>query len=124
MRSALNGLELAARSTAPASDGQIYLTLSVIEESVQKRSLVADKDGDGHYDVISAFQKSIRGSDTDAALHYLAQLIAAGDLVSIARRLVVIAYEDIGLANPPAVERAVTAVQAAERIGFPRRGFR
>lgn len=119
LRSALNGLELAARSTAPASDGQIYLTLSVIEESVQKRSLVADKDGDGHYDVISAFQKSIRGSDTDAALHYLAQLIAAGDLVSIARRLVVIAYEDIGLANPPAVERAVTAVQAAERIGFP-----
>ncbi len=119
LRSALNGLELAARSTAPASDGQIHLTLSVIEESVQKRSLVADKDGDNHYDVISAFQKSIRGSDTDAALHYLAQLITAGDLTSIARRLMVIAYEDIGLANPPAVEHAVTAVQAAEQIGLP-----
>lgn len=119
LRAALNGLELAAKSTAPDEKGQIQLTLPVIEESIQKKSLVADKNGDGHYDVISAFQKSIRGSDTDAALHYLAQLVAAGDLPSIMRRLMVIAYEDVGLANPPAVQRAVTAVQAAERLGLP-----
>lgn len=119
LRSALNGLELAARSTDPGPDGKIHLTLPVIEESVQKKALSADKDGDAHYDVISAFQKSIRGSDVDAALHYLARLIEAGDLTSIARRLMVIAYEDIGLANMPAVQRAVTAVQAAQQIGLP-----
>lgn len=119
LRSALNGLELAAKSTDPAQDGKIHLTLPIIEECVQKKALAADKDGDAHYDVISAFQKSIRGSDVDAALHYLARLIAAGDLPSIARRLTVIAYEDIGLANPPAVQRAITAIQAAEKIGLP-----
>lgn len=109
LRSALNGLELAAKSTDPGDDGKIHLTLPIIEESVQKKALGADKDGDAHYDVISAFQKSIRGSDTDAALHYLARLVEAGDLPSIARRLMVIAYEDIGLANMPAAQRAVTA---------------
>lgn len=119
LRSALNGLELAAKSTDPAQDGKIHLTLPIIEECVQKKALAADKDGDAHYNVISAFQKSIRGSDVDAALHYLARLIAAGDLPSIARRLTVIAYEDIGLANPPAVQRAITAIQAAEKIGLP-----
>lgn len=119
LRSALNALELAARSTDPNDDGTIHLTLPIIEECVQKKALTADKDGDAHYNVISAFQKSIRGSDVDASLHYLARLIAAGDLPSIARRLTVIAYEDIGLANPPAVQRAVTAIQAAEKIGLP-----
>ncbi len=119
LRSALNGLELAAKSTSPNDAGQIHLTLPIIEESVQKRSLVADKNGDGHYDTVSAFQKSIRGSDVDAALHYLARLIEAGDLPSIARRLSVIAYEDVGLANPPACERTILAIQAAERLGFP-----
>ena len=119
LRSAFNGLELAARSTDPGPDGKIHLPLPVIEESVQKKALSADKDGDAHYDVISAFQKSIRGSDVDAALHYLARLIEAGDLTSIARRLMVIAYEDIGLANMPAVQRAVTAVQAAQQVGLP-----
>lgn len=119
LRSALNGLELAAKSTDPSSDGTIHLTLPIIEESVQKKAIAADKDGDAHYDVISAFQKSIRGSDTDAALHYLARLIEAGDLQIIARRLMVTAYEDIGLANMPAVQRAVTAVQVATQIGFP-----
>ncbi len=119
LRSALNGLELAAKSTDPNEDGIIHLTLSVIEESVQKKIINSDRDGDAHYDVISAFQKSIRGSDTDAALHYLARLIEAGDLISICRRLIVIAYEDIGLANMPAVQRAVTAVQAAQQIGLP-----
>ncbi|WP_295746306.1 replication-associated recombination protein A [uncultured Limosilactobacillus sp.] len=119
LRSALNGLELAARSTDPADDGVIHLTLPVIEESIQKKAIAADRNGDAHYDVISAFQKSIRGSDTDAALHYLGRLVEAGDLPIIARRLMVIAYEDIGMANPPAAQRAVTAVQAAERLGFP-----
>lgn len=119
LRSALNGLELAAKSTDPDKDGIIHLTLPVIEESVQKKAIASDRDGDAHYDVISAFQKSIRGSDTDAALHYLARLIEAGDLISICRRLIIIAYEDIGLANMPAVQRAITAVQAAQQIGFP-----
>ena len=119
LRSALNDLELAAKSTDPDKVGIIHLTLPVIEESVQKKAIASDRDGDAHYDVISAFQKSIRGSDTDAALHYLARLIEAGDLISICRRLIVIAYEDIGLANMPAVQRAVTAVQVAQQIGFP-----
>lgn len=119
LRSALNGLELAAKSTDPDENGIIHLTLPIIEESVQKKAITSDRDGDAHYDVISAFQKSIRGSDTDAALHYLARLIEAGDLISICRRLIVIAYEDIGLANMPAVQRAVTAVQAAQQIGLP-----
>lgn len=118
LRSALNGLELAARSTSPTK-GVIHLTLPVIQESVQKRTITADKNGDGHYDIISAFQKSIRGSDVDAALHYLGLLIESGDMVSITRRLTVIAYEDVGLANPPACARTIQAINAAERLGFP-----
>lgn len=119
LRSALNGLELAAQSTPPTDDGLIHITLAVAEECFQRKALVGDKNGDAHYDVISAFQKSIRGSDTDAALHYLAQLVAAGDLPSICRRLMVIAYEDIGLANLPAAARTVQAVQAAQQLGLP-----
>lgn len=119
LRSALNGLELAAKSTPPAADDLITIDLDVIEECVQKKALVHDKDGDAHYDVISAFQKSIRGSDADAALHYMGRLIEAGDLPSISRRLLTIAYEDIGLANPQAAARTVQAVTAAEKIGFP-----
>ena len=119
LRSALNGLELAVKSTAPSEDGKVHITLPIVEETVQRKALTADKDGDGHYDVISALQKSIRGSDTDAALHYLARLIEAGDLPIIARRLRVIAYEDIGLANPTVAARAVTAIEAAEKLGFP-----
>lgn len=115
----MNGLELAAKSTNPDANGTINLTLPIIEECVQKKAFSHDKDGDAHYDVISAFQKSIRGSDTDAALHYLARLVTAGDLPSIARRLTVIAYEDIGLANPPACARVVESVTAAQRLGFP-----
>ena len=102
LRSALNGLELAVMSTAPDDLGVITIDLQTIEECVQRKALVQDKDGDAHYDVISAFQKSIRGSDTDAALHYMARLLEAGDLPSIIRRLLTIAYEDIGLANPNA----------------------
>ncbi|MGI6155561.1 MAG: replication-associated recombination protein A [Enterococcus lemanii] len=119
LRSALNGLELAAKSTPKNERGVIHLTLPIIEECVQRKSLTHDKDGDAHYDVISAFQKSIRGSDVDAALHYLARLVEAGDLAIICRRLLVIAYEDIGLANPSAASRTVNAVLAAEKIGFP-----
>ena len=91
----------------------------MFEESVQKKALSVDKDGDAHYDVISAVQKSIRGSDTDAALHYLARLIEAGDLPIIARRLMVTAYEDIGLANPELAARVLPAIQTVERLGLP-----
>lgn len=119
LRSALNALELAVTSTPADESGVINVDQTVAQECLQKRVLTADSDGDAHYDVISAFQKSIRGSDTDAALHYLARLIAAGDLPAIVRRLITIAYEDIGLANPQAAARTIQAVQAAERIGFP-----
>ncbi|AQP53678.1 recombinase RarA [Vagococcus penaei] len=119
LRSALNGLELAAMSTPPNNNGIIQLTLSILEECVQKKALYHDKDGDAHYDVISAFQKSIRGSDVHAAMHYLARLVEAGELVTICRRLLVIAYEDVGLANPGACSRTVSAVQAAEKLGLP-----
>lgn len=119
LRSALNGLELAVLSTPKNTDDVIHITLPIIEETIQKKSLSADKDGDAHYDVISALQKSIRGSDTDAALHYAARIIESGDLNILARRLTVIAYEDIGLANPTAVQRAVLATQAAQALGLP-----
>lgn len=119
LRSALNGLELAARSTPKGPGGIIHLTLTIIEECVQRKALTHDKDGDAHYDVISAFQKSIRGSDVDGALHYLGRLVEAGDLAIICRRLMVIGYEDIGLANPAAAARTVNAVLAAERLGLP-----
>lgn len=119
LRSALNGLELAVSSTPVNESNQIIINLTIAEECMQKKSFSHDKNGDAHYDVLSAFQKSIRGSDVNAALHYLGRLIEAGDLDSIARRMIVIAYEDIGLANPQAGPRAVAAVQAAERLGFP-----
>ncbi|MED4965799.1 replication-associated recombination protein A [Heyndrickxia coagulans] len=119
VRSALNALELAVISSEPDNDGVIHITLDIAEECLQKKSLAHDKDGDAHYDVLSAFQKSIRGSDANAALHYLGRLIEAGDLPSIARRLLVIAYEDIGLASPQAGARTLAAIEAAERLGFP-----
>lgn len=119
LRQALNGLELAVSSTPEDANNNIYIDLTIAEQCMQKKSFSHDKDGDAHYDVLSAFQKSIRGSDVNASLHYLGRLIEAGDLDSIARRLIVIAYEDIGLANPQAGPRALAAVEAAERIGFP-----
>jgi putative ATPase len=119
VRSTLNALELAALSTNPNEDGLIHITVEIAEECLQKKAFVHDKDGDGHYDVLSAFQKSIRGSDVNAALHYLGRLVEAGDLPSISRRLLVIAYEDIGLASPQAGARTLAAVQTAEKIGFP-----
>lgn len=119
LRSALNGLELAVLSTKPDDNQQIHITLPIIEETVQRKALSADKDGDAHYDVISALQKSIRGSDVDAALHYAARIIESSDINILARRLTVIAYEDIGLANPGAAQRAITAIQAAQSLGLP-----
>ncbi|WP_294976375.1 replication-associated recombination protein A [uncultured Leuconostoc sp.] len=120
LRSALNGLELAVLSTPPnKKDNIINITLPIIEETIQRKSMSSDKDGDAHYDVISALQKSIRGSDVDAALHYAARIVESGDLAILTRRLTVIAYEDIGLANPSAVQHAVIAIQAAQTLGFP-----
>lgn len=118
LRSILNGLELSVLSTEE-QDGVIHIDLKSIEESVQKKAISADKDGDSHYDVISAFQKSIRGSDPDAALLYLARLLEAGELTTAIRRLLVCAYEDVGLANPQACQRAVQAAQVAQMVGLP-----
>lgn len=119
LRSALNALELAAESTEADETGTVHIPLAIAEECLQRKAMTHDKDGDAHYDVISAFQKSIRGSDVHAALHYLARLVEAGELQIICRRLMIIAYEDIGLANPAGAARAVTAVMAAEKTGFP-----
>jgi putative ATPase len=119
VRSSLNALELAVMSTKADEDGIIRIDLSIAEECIQRKSFTHDKDGDAHYDVLSGFQKSIRGSDVNAALHYLGRLIEAGDLQSIGRRLLVIAYEDIGLASPQAGARTLAAIKTAERIGFP-----
>ena len=119
LRAAYNTLELAALSTPKNEDGQVQLTLDILQDSLQSSHLTLDKDGDGHYDLLSALQKSIRGSDVDASLHYGARLIKGGDLDSLARRLTVIAYEDIGLANPQAQIHTVTGLEAAKRIGLP-----
>ena len=119
LRSAFNSLELAVLSTQPQKDKARHITLDVMKNSLQRSYLTMDKNGDGHYDILSALQKSIRGSDVNASLHYAARLIEAGDLPSLARRLTVIAYEDIGLANPDAQIHTVTALEAAQRIGFP-----
>ncbi|MEL4030430.1 replication-associated recombination protein A [Caldifermentibacillus hisashii] len=119
LRSALNGLELAVLSTEPSDDGIIHINVEIAGECIQKKGFSHERDGDAHYDVLSGFQKSIRGSDVNAALHYLGRLIVAGDLPSIVRRLLVIAYEDVGLANPQAAARTVAAVTTAEKIGFP-----
>lgn len=119
LRSAFNSLDLAVLSTSADHAGVRHITLDIMENSLQKSYITMDKDGDGHYDVLSALQKSIRGSDVNASLHYAARLIEAGDLPSLARRLTIIAYEDIGLANPDAQIHTVTALEAAQKIGFP-----
>ncbi|MCE5097540.1 replication-associated recombination protein A [Staphylococcus devriesei] len=118
VRSALNALELAVLS-AEVINNTRHVTIEDAKDCLQKGAFVSDKDGDMHYDVMSAFQKSIRGSDVNAALHYLARLIEAGDLPTIVRRLLVISYEDIGLASPSAGQRTLAAIQSAERLGFP-----
>jgi len=119
-RKALNSLEIAALTTPPEADGFIHITLAVAEQCIQKKAVVYDGDGDAHYDTISAFIKSMRGSDPDAALYWLAKMIHAGeDPRFIARRIVIHAAEDVGLADPMALVLAVAAHQAAEFIGWP-----
>lgn len=119
-RHALTALEVAVRSTPASDDGVIHLTLDVIQECVQRRQVQYDKKEDGHYDTISAFIKSIRGSDPDAAIYWLAKMLVAGeDPRFIARRLVISASEDIGNADPRGLTVAVAALQAVEFVGMP-----
>ncbi len=118
-RTALSALELGALTTPPDERGVIRLDLSVAEQCIQKKAYAFDKDGDAHYDLLSCFQKSIRGSDPDASLHYLARLLKGGDLKSIGRRLLVIASEDIGLADPSAISIVKACVDAALQVGLP-----
>ena len=119
-RRALNALEIAALTTKPSEDGVIHITRSVTEESVQTKAVVYDHDEDGHYDTISAFIKSVRGSDPDAAVFWLAKMVLAGeDARFIARRLVILASEDVGNADPIALVVAQAAAQAAELLGWP-----
>ena len=119
-RTALNAVELGVLTTDPAADGKIHLTLDVVSECIQKRTVGYDKKGDNHYDTISAFIKSMRGSDPDAAVFYLAKMLYAGeDVKFIARRIMICASEDVGNADPMALTVAVSAAQAVERIGMP-----
>ena len=119
-RAALNALELGALTTAPGADRKVHLTMEVASECIQKRVLGYDKDGDSHYDTVSAFIKSMRGSDPDAAVYYLARMIYAGeDLDFITRRMIVCASEDVGNADPQALTVAVSAAEAARTIGMP-----
>lgn len=119
VRKALNSLEVAFLAARPDSDGNIEITLDVAVQATQKKAMRYDKDGDSHYDILSALQKSIRGSDPDAAIHYLARLVSAGDLQSICRRLLVISAEDIGLAYPQAITIVKSCVDSALQLGFP-----
>ncbi len=120
-RAALNAVELGVLTTErDAADGLIHITLEVAQECIQKRAVRYDKDGDNHYDTISAFIKSMRGSDPDAAVYYLARMLYAGeDIKFIARRIMICAAEDVGNADPQALTVAVSAAQAVERIGMP-----
>ena len=119
-RNALNAVELGILTTPRSSDGYIHLTLDVASECIQKRVVHYDKDGDNHYDIISAFIKSMRGSDPDAAVYYLAKMLYAGeDVKFIARRIMILASEDIGNADPQAICVASAAAQAVERVGMP-----
>ena len=119
-RAALNAVELGVLTTPRAEDGKIHIDLEVAQECIQKRAVRYDKDGDNHYDTISAFIKSMRGSDPDAAVYYLGRMLYAGeDIKFIARRIMIHAAEDVGMADPQALTVAVSAAQAVERIGMP-----
>ncbi|MBO5565511.1 MAG: replication-associated recombination protein A [Lachnospiraceae bacterium] len=119
-RHALNAVEIGVLTTERDKKGIIHITKEIAEECIQKRALCYDKDGDNHYDTISAFIKSMRGSDPDAAVYYLARMIAAGEEPEfIARRIMICAAEDVGNADPNALRVAVAASQAAERLGWP-----
>ena len=119
-RSALNAIELGILTTERGADGQIHITLAVAEECIQRRSLKYDKNGDNHYDTISAFIKSMRGSDPDAAVYYLAKMLYSGESVTfVARRIMICASEDVGNADPQAIQVAVACAEAVERVGMP-----
>jgi putative ATPase len=119
-RRALNALEIAALTTPPQADSTVRVTLDIAAESIQKKAIVYDRDGDGHYDTASAFIKSIRGSDPDAALYWMAKMLYAGeDERFIARRLCISAAEDVGAADPMALVIASAALQVAEFVGMP-----
>ena len=119
-RTALNAIELGVLTTDPSEDGKIHITMDVAEECIQKRALKYDKDGDNHYDTISAFIKSMRGSDPDAVVYYLAKMLAAGESIDfIARRIMICASEDVGMANPNALVVATSAAEAVRQIGMP-----
>ena len=119
-RMALNAVELGILTTEPSEDGNIHITLDVAAECIQKRVTLYDKNGDNHYDTISAFIKSMRGSDPDAAVYYLARMLYSGeDVAFVARRIMICAAEDVGNADPQALVVAVSAAQAAERLGMP-----
>ena len=119
-RHALNAIELGIMTTPRGEDGKIHITLAVAQECIQKRTVRYDKTGDNHYDTISAFIKSMRGSDPDAAIYYLARMLYAGeDVKFIARRMMICASEDVGNADPMALNVAVSAAQAVERVGMP-----
>ena len=119
-RHALNAIELGIMTTEPGPDGKIHITLDVAQQCIQKRAARYDKNGDNHYDTISAFIKSMRGSDPDAAVYYLARMLNAGESVTfIARRIMICASEDVGNADPQALVMAVNASLAVERVGMP-----
>lgn len=119
VRKALNSLEVAAMAARPDENQSIVIDIEAAQNVTMKKAFRHDRDGDSHYDVLSAFQKSVRGSDPDAALHYLARLVEAGDIQSICRRILVMAAEDIGLAYPNAIVITKACVDAALQLGFP-----
>ena len=119
VRKALNAVEVSVYSVMPDMEGTLKIDLDTAEQASQKTAMTYDKLGDNHYDILSAFQKSIRGSDANAAIHYMARLIAAGDMISVCRRLMVIACEDIGLAYPQAVSIVKSCVDCAFQLGLP-----
>jgi len=119
VRKALNTLEMCVMSATDSLDGTISISVDMVEQASSKKAFRHDKDGDSHYDVLSAFQKSIRGSDPDAAVHYLARILSAGDLQSACRRILVTASEDIGLAYPTAASVAKACVDSALQVGLP-----
>lgn len=119
VRHALNAFEFAFNALDKPNAPDVTVTTKDIEEVMQQRIIEGDKDGDAHYNLLSAFQKSIRGSDVDASLHYLARILESGDLVSAVRRIIVIAFEDIGLANPDVWTQTMAATEAAQSVGLP-----
>lgn len=119
VRKSLNTLEMCVKASADTPDGTIKINVPMVEQAASKKSFRHDRDGDSHYDVLSGFQKSIRGSDPDAAIHYLARLLEAGDIMSVTRRLMVIASEDIGMAYPMAATIVKSCVDSALQLGLP-----